>query len=712
MKNIIYLVSLIILFLGCSSPSGSNGGAIDDTYDVSGKITDASGLGIPDVLISFTGEFGTTRTNSEGSWEKKGLSGMVVATPQKFGYTFEPNTITFTSADSNAGFLAKAEDSNIQLYENVIVLQADDRDNIESFNEQTGILVFSESSNVTELFSVGDVILSDYSETIPYGLIHIITVISNDGLTLTLENATLEDVIEEGDIEISYSVSFEEFVDGLEPSKGVEIKKIDFGEQKIKFEREFDGDRGKIAGHIQLKSNIDIDKQLRYRLRLQQLKIVYTAEIELDVNYEAKRDYERKEIYDLFTLRGPPIIVFTGVTVNPRLVFRAGAEAKIEGGMETGLNWSRKYVAGLEYNRDTGFSTIQNSDGVGWTVKPVKLTGSAEAIAFAGVAFEGLLWGSAGFGVGVMGYTLSEGKVEMSSSDWAWEYDFSLGVKIVSQAKLEIARIAKLTYDGPEYDIFRLPVAYAASGKVIEKKETNGKIEEVGVKDVTIRFDGTSVTSGDLVDKTTNENGNWYQDLMHGEVFARAKKDGYTFSPDSIKMDRKGSNYNFTAHPIDLTGRWNGTMTIRSSDIDFDFLADMFEGCDPESVDTDDFIGVPMEIILLLEKQDDDQNYEAKLIIVDDDDDYFSVKNNVTDEIIAQYPVFQSDYSDDEYLHMVGQFSNDTLTLSGDDEGIIIKFIGDYSVDEDKTQKLAGDFVIDAGDIGEMEGDWGVSKPE
>lgn len=377
MKNLLLLVSMIIVLLGCSSPSGSNGGVINDTYDVGGRITDASGSGIPDVLISFTGEFGSTRTNSEGNWEKKGLSGMVVATPQKFGYTFEPNTITFTRANLNAGFLAKAEDSNIQLYDNVIVLQADDRENIESFSEQTGVLIFKESTNVTESFRVGDVILSDYSETIPYGLIHIITAISNDGLTLTLEDATLEDVIEEGDIEISYSMSFDEFVEEIEPAKGVEIKKIDFGEQKIKFERELDGDRGKISGHIQLKSNIDIDKQFRYRLRLQQLKIVYTAEIELDVNYEAKRDYERKEIYDLFTLRGPPIIVFTGVTVNPRLVFRAGAEAKIEGGMETGLNWARKYVAGIEYNRDTGFSTIKNSDGAGLTVKPVKLTGSA-----------------------------------------------------------------------------------------------------------------------------------------------------------------------------------------------------------------------------------------------------------------------------------------------------------------------------------------------
>ncbi|TVQ03348.1 MAG: carboxypeptidase regulatory-like domain-containing protein [Balneolaceae bacterium] len=711
MKNIILLVSMIIVLLGCSSPSGPNGGAIDDTYVVGGRITDAAGTGIPDVLISFTGEFGSTRTDAEGYWEKTGLSGMVVARPQKFGYTFDPATITFTSTNPNSGFLAIAEDSNIKLYDNVIILQANDRANIESFSEQTGILIFSEQSSLTESFSIGDVIIAESSETIPYGLIHKIAEISNDGLTLTLEDATLEDVIEDGEIEISYSISFEEFVDGLELSKGVEIKKIDFGEQKIKFEREFDGDRGKIAGHIQLKSNIDIDKQFRYRLRLQQLKIVYTAEIELDVNYEAKREYERKEIYDLFTLRGPPIIVFTGVTVNPRLVFRAGAEAKIEGGMESGLNWSRKYVAGLEYSRDTGFSTIQNSDGAGWTVKPVKLTGSANALGFAGVAFEGLVWGSAGFGVGVMGYTLAEGKVELSSSDWAWEYDFSLGVKIVSQAKLEIARIAKLTYDGPEYDIFRLPVAYAASGKVIEKIETDGKTEEVGVKDVAIRFDGASVTSGDLADKSTNEKGNWYQDLMHGEVIVKAEKDGYMITPDSIKIDKKGSNYNFTAEPIDLTGIWNGTLTMRSAE-GFSSNGDNDDGC--SFIDVEDLIGLPIDIILELDKHDNEQKYDARLIIpdIDDDDDFFIVNKKIADEIKDRYPTIKKDFSEEDSIKMVGEFSNGILTLNGNMEGVKIQFVGNFSITESKKFRLSGDFSMDGGSQGKVLGDWGVTRAD
>lgn len=391
------------------------------------------------------------------------------------------------------------------------------------------------------------------------------------------------------------------------------------------------------------------------------------------------------------------------------MVFRAGAEAKIEGGMETGLNWARKYVAGIEYNRDTGFSTIKNSDGAGLTVKPVKLTGSAKALGFAGVAFEGLVWGSAGFGVGVMGYTLSEGKVELSSSDWAWEYDFSLGVKIVSQAKLELARIAKLTYDGPEYDIFRLPVAYAASGKVIEKKEVDGKIEDVGVEGVSILFDGTSVTSGNLADKSTNENGNWYQDLMHGEVFVRAEKDGYTITPDSIKVDGKGSKYNFTAEPIDLTGRWNGTLTMRSVE-GFSSNGDD-DGC--ILIDLEDLIGLPLEIILHLKKHENEQKYDARLIFPDiDDEDFLRMNKKIAEEFMDRHPSFQTDYSEEDYLAMTGEFSDGILTLEGYEEGIKIEFTGNFSITDDKTHKLTGDFVMDGGSEGKIQGDWDVTKSE
>ncbi len=713
MKNLILLFISIILIVGCSSPSGSN----EDTYDVAGRITDASGSGISDVLITFTGDFSSTRTNEDGFWEKQDLSGTVVARAQKFGYTFDPQTITFSSSNLEANFLAHQEDLNVELYDNVIILMADDRDNIDSFSEDNGVLIFKELTGSIESFTVGDIILSEMSETMPYGLIHKITDISDDGLTFTLEDATLEDVIEEGEIETSYSISFEELVDGLKMSKGVTIKKIDFGDQRIEFEREFSGNRGTISGFIRLNSNIEFDKEMRYRIRLENLRIVFTADVELDVNYEAKIESEYEETYDLFTFRGPPLVIFTGVYVNPRLVFRAGAEASIEGGMESGLNWSRTYVAGIEYRRGEGFETIRNSHGDGFTVKPVTLTGSSEALGFAGVAFEGLIWGSAGFGVGVFGYTKAEGEVKLSVDDWSWEYDFSLGVKIASEAQLRISRIADLTYQGPEYDIYRLPVAYAASGRITEMMVIDGKNEEVGVKDVTLRFDGASAISGSLSDKLTDENGHWYQDLLSREVVVTPEKDGYTFTPEQLEIDKKGSSYNFTAEPIDLSGIWNGNITIRSFGESALKNNDNDDGCLDFDIDIDleDIIGVPLPIRMDLVKRENEQKYDAKIIPVDIDDDFNLIKEQIPSDIMNQYSSVEIASSEEDYTTMVGEFADNVLTLTGKDDGFEFKFIGNFSVSEDEIYRLSGDWDLVAPEepeAGAIKGDWGVIRED
>ena len=416
MKKLILLVLTLLMYFGCSSPSDSDPNDSDPNqagqgYVASGQITDQLGSGVADVLVTFTGDFSPVMTDADGYWEKEGLSNTVFVRPQKFGHSFEPNVFELRNTQTGISFSASDQEPDVELKEGVVVMQSEDRDNISSFNEQSGTLVFEQETGFTSSLTVGDIILADYSEEIPYGLINRITSISSDGLTVILEEALLEDVIKNGELEVSYSISFEEFVTGLEASKGVKILKVDLGDQKIEFEQELAGNRGTIAGFIRLKSNIDIEKRMRFSLRLENLSILFTTEIELDVNYEGKVGSEYDETHDLFTFRGPPIVVFTGVYISPRLVLRAGAEASIDGGMESGLNWARTYVAGLEYVRGEGFSTVQNSHGNGFSVKPVKLTGSANAMGFAGVAFEGLVWGSAGFGMGVFGYTLAEGEL-------------------------------------------------------------------------------------------------------------------------------------------------------------------------------------------------------------------------------------------------------------------------------------------------------------
>ena len=77
-----------------------------DKYNVSGVIEDAEGEGIVGVDVHFGEEYTPVTTNSEGEYSKSGLEGEVVITPEKDGYTFQPEDITVIGPRDDADFEA------------------------------------------------------------------------------------------------------------------------------------------------------------------------------------------------------------------------------------------------------------------------------------------------------------------------------------------------------------------------------------------------------------------------------------------------------------------------------------------------------------------------------------------------------------------------------------------------------------------------------
>lgn len=78
---------------------------IEQPYNISGVITDSEGGGIEDVIIRFGGEYNPVETNTEGFWEKEGITGEVTATPEKDGYQFDPESRTVSSENSYLNFI-------------------------------------------------------------------------------------------------------------------------------------------------------------------------------------------------------------------------------------------------------------------------------------------------------------------------------------------------------------------------------------------------------------------------------------------------------------------------------------------------------------------------------------------------------------------------------------------------------------------------------
>ncbi|WP_051962683.1 leucine-rich repeat domain-containing protein [Mesoaciditoga lauensis] len=74
-------------------------------YSISGYVKDTSGNPVSGVMISFSGGYSSVTTDPNGHWSKNGLSGSVVVTPSKSGWTFTPPSTIVTSARSDVDFI-------------------------------------------------------------------------------------------------------------------------------------------------------------------------------------------------------------------------------------------------------------------------------------------------------------------------------------------------------------------------------------------------------------------------------------------------------------------------------------------------------------------------------------------------------------------------------------------------------------------------------
>lgn len=83
------VLGVMLCVSGCGLFQGSGSGT---TYTVSGKVCDSEGVGIADVVLSFSGGYGIAKTGSNGKWTKSGLRGTVTITPSKEGYVFVPSS--------------------------------------------------------------------------------------------------------------------------------------------------------------------------------------------------------------------------------------------------------------------------------------------------------------------------------------------------------------------------------------------------------------------------------------------------------------------------------------------------------------------------------------------------------------------------------------------------------------------------------------------
>lgn len=101
-KVLVAIVFLVLLVTACTP--------MLPQYSVSGTVTDENGVGIPDVTLTFSNDFGSVVTDANGNWKKDLLKGQVTITPLKEDWFFDPESKLVSQAATDICFIGSRDE--------------------------------------------------------------------------------------------------------------------------------------------------------------------------------------------------------------------------------------------------------------------------------------------------------------------------------------------------------------------------------------------------------------------------------------------------------------------------------------------------------------------------------------------------------------------------------------------------------------------------
>lgn len=513
-------------------------------FTASGYVRLVDNTPLSDVKIEFDGGFDAVRTDQGGFWIKEGLWGEVNCTPFKDKYSFGPSSQVVKTTATNVDFVA-IEDLDVTLYSNVRVFTDAESENIVAVDPQ-GTISFFQVTPFVNSFGVGDTLIGGITSELPQGLMVKITEISEDQKEIYTVDATLNDVIQEGSIVVTESVSFEELLEHLEFAADIEVIDVDTVNYSIEIKVSLPHGVT-IKGVLTLGSALDIAMEMGWLFGLDHFHCVLQTYLDLDLSVSAELSGYLNEEVLLGTFTAPGVLwisVIPPVFLTLQFDFLVGLEGTVAVELATGAQWSRSYDVGFSFNRDAipQWTTINNQDGSGWIFDKPDLTGTASLKSYAGVRFSGLTYGLVGLWVGA--YAFCEAEAVMALNPWRWQYELGVGLEGALGARLNILGITDLTYEPGRLRLWYYPAAYGISGRVTDQQGN-------GIENVSIGF------SEGITAVKTNSEGYWQAHFLSSTVVVRPRMDGYSFEPEQLEVTEAASDVDFIKQPLiyDIEGK-------------------------------------------------------------------------------------------------------------------------------------------------------------
>ncbi|MBN2299017.1 MAG: hypothetical protein JXM72_10505 [Deltaproteobacteria bacterium] len=354
-------------------------------------------------------------------------------------------------------------------------------------SEDLSEIRFNTSTTDLEQLEEDDVIVCGVTAATPYGMLRKVESIARNGdeTTVLTTQATLEDAIESGDIEASFTLSSSEVVSSQVLASGASLS-TDFTGELVNelidvVIYDFDGDsettndQVKATGSIALDHTITFTTRIR-NFRLQELSFTNTLHERVDIDLAAQFSASLGgEMQPLVRYYLSPVTIQLGpvpVVLTPILTVNIGASGQVRIGVTAGVMQDAELTAGLEYINGEWSPVSDPSNDFDYD-PPTPVCG-VNVKAFAGPQVDLLLYGVVGPYGTINGYL--DFSADAFSDPW-WElyggFSADLGVRF--------GCLSNVLFDYSENVLdYRILLANADDAPPVGYGELSGSVRNAG----------------------------------------------------------------------------------------------------------------------------------------------------------------------------------------------------------------------------------------
>ncbi len=285
--------------------------------------------------------------------------------------------------------------------------------NLSSISEDGSVLTFNGITPYLESLQPGDLIMSGVTVATPYGLLRKVTNITVYGSQITVETAgaTIEDVIEEGEIIINKTLTASDITSFVPLKEGVTLQEIPgplSAEKCVDLHQVlWDGDDNLNTTIDQIVVNgalcFEADFNFALGVGRRDYVIPYVKNLTFSTTLGQSTALSFENNYSWSFSKEVPIatIYFGAITAGPlvftpKLTIYAGMDAALVAGMTYGATQSNSLTLGVSYSASNGWSPIADHTSVFQVDTRPVFYARATATGYAALSFDFLLYGVAG----------------------------------------------------------------------------------------------------------------------------------------------------------------------------------------------------------------------------------------------------------------------------------------------------------------------------